>query len=306
MSAGLLVVGAGPAGISAALRAHGLELPVTLLDAGARPGGQLFDVHFHPADVPGFEHGTGEALAAAYARQLAAARIPVRGDVLAEALEHDAAGAPVLRLASGERLTAGAVLIATGVRRRRLDVPGEREFEGRGVTYSGTRDREWLAGKRVAVVGGGDAAFENALLLAAADCEVRVLVRGEPRARAEFRARVAGERRVRVLDSVRVTAVIGDAAVRAVRIEDPEGNARELSVDGVLVKVGWRANSEWCRDAVACDPEGFVQVDARLATSMHGVWAAGDITRPQPLSIPVALGQGAQAASAIHDALRAR
>lgn len=305
MSLDLLIVGAGPAGVSAALWARTVELSVLLLDGAPGPGGQLHAVHFHPYDVPGFEHGDGEALARVYARQLAAANVELRAGAMASALEpspgEGAAAAVLLR--TGERLEALAVLVASGVRRRRLDVPGERELEGRGVSFSGTRDRERLAGGRVLVVGGGDAAHENALLLAAAGCDVTLLVRGRPRARAEFRARVAAEPRIRVRTGARVLEILGDDTVRGARVEDSAG-AMEYVADAIVVKVGVVPNSEWCAGVLALDPEGYVRVDSRLATSARGVWAAGDITRPVPPSIPVAVGQGAQAASMVRAALR--
>jgi thioredoxin reductase (NADPH) len=301
----LVVAGGGPAGISAALWARSLELDVLVLDAAPAPGGQLHLVHFHPLAVPGFERGDGPALAEAYARQLEATGVPWRGNCAIEWL-HPAAtpgGEAELGLAGGERVAARAVLVATGVRRRRLGIPGEREFEGRGVSFSATRDHARLAGRPAVVVGGGDAAFENALLLAAAGGEVDLVVRGEPRARSEFRERVRATPLIRVHEGARVTAVLGDDEVEAVRVEGPRGET-ELPTRGVVIKIGVLPNSEWCREALVTDADGYVRVDAALATSAPGVWAAGDITRPMPPSIPVAIGQGAQAATAIRAAVR--
>ena len=305
MSLDLLIVGAGPAGVSAALWARTIELSVLLLDGAPSPGGQLHAVHFHPYDVPGFEHGDGEALAQVYERQLAAANVPLRAGALASALEPSPGegAAAAVRLTTGERLEALAVLVASGVRRRRLEVPGERELEGRGVSISGTRDRERFAGGRVLVVGGGDAAHENALLLAATGCEVTLLVRGRPRARAEFLARAAAEPRIRVRTGARVLAILGDDTVRGALVEDAAG-VTECAAEAIVVKVGVVPNSEWCAGVLALDPEGYVRVDSQLATSARRVWAAGDVTRPVPPSIPVAVGQGAQAASMVRAALR--
>jgi thioredoxin reductase (NADPH) len=301
----LLIVGAGPAGVSAALWARALELSVLLLDAADSPGGQLHAVHFHPHDVPGFETGDGPALAASYARQLAAASVPLLTSARAVTLEAErtAGGGRIVTLSSARRLEAAAVLVASGARRRRLEVPGERELDGAGVSYSGTRDRDRLAGRRVVIVGGGDAAFENALLLARTGSEVTLLVRGEARARAEFAARVREDARIRVRTGTRVLAVLGGTSVTGVRITGPDGEA-ELAAEAVVVKVGVLPNSEWCANEVALDADGYVRVDARLATSSPRVWAAGDITRPLPLSVPVALGQGAQAVAMIRAELR--
>ena len=300
----LVVVGAGPAGISAALWARSLEMDVLLLDAAPAPGGQLHLVHFHPPAVAGFESGDGPALAAAYARQLEAAGVHWRGGCTAASLRPAGQDGPAeVGVANGETFAGRAVLLATGVRRRRLGVPGESEFEGRGVSFSATRDQARLAGRPVAVVGGGDAAFENALLLAATGSEVDLIVRGEVRARSEFRERVAAEARIRVHRDAAVAAILGEAQVTAVRIEGGSAT-EEIPTRGVVIKIGVLPNSEWCRSCVPTDAEGYVRVDPDLATTARGVWAAGDLVRPQPPSVPVAIGQGAQAATAIRKALR--
>lgn len=313
----LVIVGAGPAGVSAALWARSLHLDVLLLEGAEAPGGQLFQVHFHPRELPGLEAGDGRAIAATYARQLAEAGIPARYGMRAEALEVPPAGPRttalppagarcIVRLEGGERLSCRALLIACGARRRKLGVPGEDAFAERGVSYSATRDRAQLAGQRIAVVGGGDAAFENALLLLADGCEVSVVVRGAARARREFRERLAREPRARLLEHARVLAVEGRERVSALRIAVPGSpEAGELlACDGVVVKVGVVPNTEWCRDALVHDAEGYLRVDAAFASSAPGVWAAGDVVRPALASVPVAAGHGALAVAAIRAALR--
>ena len=295
----LLIVGGGPAGASAALWARSLGWRVHLLERGSSAGGQLLHVHFVPGNYPAGVPGDGVAMASRLAEQIAAAGVEVRYQVEVIALEP---GAPAVRTAAGARLEAEAVLIASGVRRRQLEVPGEREFEGRGVSYSGTQDRARFAGEDVVVVGGGDAAFENALLLAAAGCRVTLVVRGSARARRDFRERVAADSRIEVMEHTRVVAVEGDDRVRQVRLEGERGNY-PLPAVGVVIKVGVLPNSDWCRGAVETDPEGYVLVDENLATSHPRVWAAGDVTRPALLGMSVATGQGALAVGAIRAAL---
>jgi thioredoxin reductase (NADPH) len=204
----------------------------------------------------------------------------------------------------GERIEADAVLIATGVRRRRLDIPGERELEGRGVSYSATLDRAKFSGRHVVVAGGGDAAYENAPLLAAVGCTVTLAVRAAPRARPEFRGRVAAEPRIEVREHTRVTAALGSHQLQAVKLADPTGEV-ELEAAGLVIKAGVIPNTDWCRETLAHDAEGYLTVNASLATSQPRVWAAGDVTRPAVPAIAVALGQGALAVVAMRNALTA-
>jgi len=297
----LVIVGAGPAGISAALWARSHEMPALVLESEAGPGGQLLHVYFEPRDLAGMPPGDGAAIATRYQKQLADSGVTVRYGALVQSL----AVAPrlLLALVAGEEIATRALLIATGARRRRLGVPGERELEDRGVTFSATRDRERLAGHAVAVVGGGDAAAENALMLAQAGCDVTLIARGALRARPAFRERVAAEPRVRVLVHTRVVRVLGESQVTGLELQSPTGGSR-LVCDGVVIKVGVVPNTEWCREVLPHDEDGYLRVDAEYATGVPGVWAAGDVIRPAVLSAAVAVGQGVLAASAIRRALR--
>src|SRR4029077_510399 len=138
----------------------------------------------------------------------------------------------------------------------------------RAVSYSATRDREQLAGKTVAVVGGGDAACENALLLAAAGCDVTLVARGRLAARREFRERVLAERRIHVLESARVLEVVGTERVTGLRLGTAEGE-RAIACGGVVIKVGGVPGTEWCRAALPHDADGYLHVDASFATPVE-------------------------------------
>ena len=303
----LLIVGAGPTGVSAALWARGLSLSARLIERGESPGGQLHMVHFRPRDVAGVAAVDGPGLSRAYAEQLDAAGVDLTTGSAAAALEPGSGprDLPAVRLADGSRIEAEAVLIATGARRRPLEVPGAAALEGHGVSYSATRDREWLAGRDVAVVGGGDAAFENALILTSVGCTVTLLSRGASRARPDFRSRIAGEPRIRLEEGIEVREVLGAERVAGLRIADARGE-RVLACEAVVVKIGVIPNSEWCRGVLAHEPGGWLRVDARFATSATRVWAAGDVVRPLLPSIAVAMAQGAQAVAVIRECLHGR
>ncbi len=307
MSPDVMIVGAGPAGVSAALWAREFGLSVLLLESSSTLGGQLQHIHFRPRDLAGVRALDGRAIAEVYASQLVEAGVIVRSGCPASTLTSvgEASARPGVTLLSGELLSAETVLITTGARRRRLEVPGEREFEGRGVSYSATLDHPRFAGHPVIVVGGGDAAYENALILADAGCDVTLLVRTTSRARPQFVERIAREPRIHVLHDHRVIRVQGDTEVRVLRVADSTGE-RELPCAGVVIKVGVMPNSEWCRATLGSDEEGYLRVDAQLATSSPRIWAAGDVARPLLPCIPVAMSHGAQAIAAIREALQGR
>ena len=311
----LLIVGGGPAGVSAALWARSRDLHAMLVDDRDSIGGTLHHIHFALRDVTGVRGVVGEKLAASYTQQLADAAVPVRlgvraariegagGLVGAGASDRDMIPRVTVVSESGERLEAHAVLIATGTRRRRLGVPGEREFEDRGVSYSANRDREQLRGRSVAVAGGGDAAYENALILAGLGCEVTLIVRGMPRTRVDFRERVEATPGIRVMTHARVTAIEGAGCVQTLVLCGPEG-ITQLPVDAIVIKVGEVPNSEWLEGAVERDAAGFVFVDSRQRTSLARVWAAGDIVRPALPSIAVAAGGAALAVADVRAELK--
>jgi thioredoxin reductase (NADPH) len=299
MALDLVIVGAGPAGVSAALWARSLDLEVALVESATTLGGQLRAIHFEPMNLAMGAKGDGTALLGRMAEQLAAIGVAPR---FSAAARLDPA-APAVSLADGSTLSASAVLVATGLRRRRLGVPGEERLADRGVSHSATRDRGRLAGQEVAVVGGGNAAYENALMLADAGCSVSLVVRDQVRARDEFRARVASRPNIEVLEDTHVVEIVGEDRVTGVRLEGPRG-AFELPVAGVVVKVGARPNTEWLRGTLELDADGYVQVDERFGTSQPRIWAIGDVTRPEVPGLAVAIGHAALAVAAVRSALR--
>jgi len=300
----LVIVGAGPAGISAALWAASLDLGPVLLDAAPGPGGQLHRIYFEPKNLMGTVPGPGAALVARAARQLESAGIRVRAGARATGLEARAGGSgPRVHLEDGS-LDARAVVVATGLSRRRLEIPGERELEGRGVTDSATRDLDTLRGRDVTVIGGGDAAFENAVLLADAGCRVTLAVRGPVHARAAFRRRVDERAAITLMRDAEAIEILGEHAVESVRFETPGGIVDHVT-SAVVVKIGQTPNTEWCA-VLDRDAEGYLRVDAGLRTSMPGVWAAGDVVRPKVPGIAVAMGHGGVAAAAIREVLAGR
>ena len=287
----LIVVGGGPAGLSAALWAWDLRLSFVAFDAGPVPGGQLHRVYNKVADYPGLEARDGAGIARAFADHLARHAVEVRRSSAVESV--DAAAGVVV--AGGERFAASFVVLATGVRKRRLGVPGEAELLGRGVCPSASKYAPEFAGKRVVVVGGGDAALEEALILAET-CELVTLVhRGsEFRARPDFRARVAAHPRVRVLFGTRILAIEGRERVEGA-VLDSEPGGPPVAVEGVFVCAGVEPNVELVRGQVELDRAGYVVTDVRGRTTADRLYAAGDVRAGSSWTIAGAVGDGAAA-----------
>jgi thioredoxin reductase (NADPH) len=299
----VLIVGAGVAGLSAALWLRDFGLDALLLEEATQPGGQLHEIH---APIPNYLLGfgwdgrrfAGQALNDARA---AALRILV-GDPVTRVL---ARGRSVERR-GGDRFAARAILIASGLRRRRLGVPGEEALLGRGVSHSANRDRERFAGKPVLVVGGGTAAVEDALLCAESGCDVTLLHRSSRfRARSDFLERARAHPKIRIVGNAVVTELVGEERLEAVRYRvrggrgagaRGGGGVREAAVDAIFIRIGWEPRTERLRGVVRLDRAGYVKAGPGGVTSAPGFYAAGDVCSPRWPSIANAAGQGAAAA----------
>lgn len=295
----VLIIGAGPAGLSAALWCDELGLDTLVLEERAEVGGQLLSVYNPIGNYLGLRASSGLELRERFAEQVADADFDLWTEVSIESVELQ--GTPRVRLRSGEELQSISLIIATGVRRRRLGIPGEAELAGRGVVESATRDRELLAGKDVCVIGGGDAAAENALMLAEV-CPTVTLVHRGPRlrARTEFVERLKTNHRVTVFTESVVQRIIGAQWVEGVEIL--RGGALkpfQMAVQGVLVRIGVEPNTELFREQLQVNAEGYVTVTNEMETSVRNIFAIGDVSNPLAPTISGATGAGATAAKVI-------
>ncbi|MBI2117618.1 FAD-dependent oxidoreductase [Candidatus Peregrinibacteria bacterium] len=189
-------------------------------------------------------------------------------------------GGFVLVLENGERVEARTVILALGTKKRHLGIKGEKEFSGKGVTYCATCDAYFYKGKDVAVVGGGDSAVEGAAIAAQVARRVYMIHR-----RKEFRAEPYWVDRVRSRDNVvlvlerNVVEILGKGKVTGVRLDTPFDGKDILPLDGVFIEVGADPASDLAKEAgCALDAKGYVRVDAAQATTVPGLFAAGDIT----------------------------
>ncbi len=294
----VIIIGAGPAGLSAALWCDELGLDTLLLEAASEPGGQLLHVYNPIANYLGVQATHGRALRDQFAAQIEDAEFDLWTDVEIERVELSARR---VGLRSGEQLQAICLILATGVRRRTLGVEGETELAGRGVLASGVRDRDSVAGMDVCIVGGGDAAAENALLLAEVCPTVTLVHRGASlRARAEFVERLRGEHCITIFTEAEVRRIIGTERVEAVEIMR-RGAIKpfQMAVGGVLIRIGVAPNTELFSEQLSTDERGYIVVNSEQETSLANVFAIGDVSNPRAPTIAGATGAGATAAKVI-------
>jgi thioredoxin reductase (NADPH) len=197
-----------------------------------------------------------------------------------------------------ERLRARVLLIATGLRRRQLGVPGERELLGRGVSYSANRDRAAVAGRPVVVIGGGTGGVEDALLCSEVGCDVTLLHRSARfSARTDFLARARKDPRIRIVPNAEVRAIVGEERVESVEYGTKgSGLKRVVRADAVFVRIGWEPRTDLLRGQLRLDRAGYLRASLGGATGVPGVFAAGDVCSPRCPTIANASGQGAAAA----------
>ena len=290
----VMVLGAGPAGLTAAIYAGRAELNPLVL-TGKAPGGQAALTHLIE-NYPGFPEGIVGAELTRLMQQQAerfGARI-----VMEEAIQVDLSSRPFrIRTHSEEYLTQ-TLVIATGVSPRRLGVPGEEEFIGRGVSFCATCDGFFFKGKEVAVIGGGNSALDEGLFLTRFARRVYIVHRRD-RLRADpvlqRRAR-ANEKISFVLDTV-VTRVLGEKGVTGLALRNVKtGEESTLPVDGVFIYVGNVPNTQLFQGQLELDERGYIVTDRRMHTSVPGVFACGDVQERALPQVATAVGSGAIAA----------
>lgn len=294
----VIIIGAGPAGLSAARWCDELGLDTLVLEQREEVGGQLLSVHNPIENYLGIHTANGRELRDRFVEQTRACDFDLWTNVEIGSVDLKAKR---ITLRSGEELQSIAIIIATGLRRRKLGIPGETEFEGGGIIESATRDRDQFAGKDVCVIGGGDAAAENALLLAEVCPTVTLVHRGEKlRARREFIEQLHGNHCITVFKESVVRRIIGRDRVEAVEIERTGAiKPFQMAVQGVIVRIGFEPNAELFRDQLEMDARGYVLISSRQETSVDNVFAVGDVANPLSPTISSAVGAGATAAKVI-------
>ncbi len=289
----VLVIGGGMAGLSAGLWCSDLGLSCAVCEARA-VGGQLGWIHNPIRNYPGLEAADGREFREKILRQARSAHF--------ELIEAEAEGidceAMRVSCSDGTSYAGKALILAMGVRRRELGVEGEREFRGKGILESGSGEREKVKGKDVVVVGGGDAAAENALILSRLAKRVTLVHRRERlTARSEFVEEIRKLGNIELLLGAQVRTFVGSDWLESVEVVRGDSVA-SVEAQYAVVRIGVAPNSELVAGQVETDASGYVVVDAFCGTSLPGVFAAGDVANPVAPTLVTAGGMGATAAKA--------
>ncbi|MBM7854752.1 thioredoxin reductase (NADPH) [Desulfohalotomaculum tongense] len=293
----LAIIGGGPAGLTAGLYAARAALNTVLFERGM-PGGQAASTE-RIENYPGFPEGIdGPELAIKMSEQ--AQRFGceiIYSDV--DKLERQEKG---FKITYGENeLLAKAVILATGAKPKFLGVKGEKEFHGRGVSYCATCDGAFFRDGTLAVIGGGDAAVEEAIFLTKFAAKVYIVHRrGELRAAKILQQRAFDNPKIELVWHSVLEEVKGGQKVESVLLKDVRtGEKKEIAVDGVFIYVGTEANSNLLKDLVELDANGYVKAQEDTATGVPGLYVAGDLRKKPLRQVVTAVADGAVAVAQV-------
>jgi thioredoxin reductase (NADPH) len=296
----VVIVGSGPAGWTAALYLGRAGFKPLVIAGALTPGGQLVNTST-VENYPGFPDGVqGPDLMQAMQKQAEKfGATVVYNDVTRVTLSDDADGYKTLVLDSGEIHKAQAVILTTGSQYRHLNVPGEKEYGGHGVSYCATCDGFFFRGKKIAVVGGGDSAFQDALFLTRF-ADVTLIHRREGfRASKVLVDRARTNQKIDFRLNATVSEITGDGQkVTGVTLSDPrDGSTSHLVLDGLFVAIGMTPNTAFLGGQVTLDDHGYIVTDGgSTRTNLPGVFAAGDVADPVYQQAVSAAGMGCRAA----------
>ncbi|MFB0957717.1 FAD-dependent oxidoreductase [Proteiniclasticum sp. QWL-01] len=294
-----LIIGTGPAGLNAALylRRKGLEVGMI----GRQAGGQVADTS-SVENYLGFTGISGLSLVEEFERHVAELEVPILKYYGVTEVKKTAEGQFEVLAEDEQTYRANSLILATGASKRKLGVPGEKELYGRGVTYCAICDGPLYRGKKVMVAGGGNSAVEAAIDLSKICSEVTLVHRSRFRADQILLDQMVRIPNIKAHLETQIQSINGDMGVESVTVTDKAtGAVSEIPVEGIFVEIGNIPNTDLFRGLVELTPGGEIIVDANGATSLAGVYAAGDVTTVKYKQIIIAAAQGASAALALND-----
>lgn len=286
----LIIIGAGPAGITASVYAARKRMKLLVITKDI--GGQAA-ISGDIENYTGYQFISGLELAAKFEEHMKKYAIVLKENEEVRGINRK--GNFILVKTNKGTYEAKTAIIASGKRSKELNVPGEREFKNRGLTYCATCDGPLFAGKDVAVIGGGNSALDAALQLMNIAKHIYIInITSTLGGDAIMREKVQKNRKVSILNNTRTVAILGDIMVNGIKIKTKE-KEEILSVQGVFVEIGLIPNSEFTKD-LEKNELGEIKVNCRNETNILGIFAAGDVTDVPEKQIIIAAGEGAKAA----------
>jgi thioredoxin reductase (NADPH) len=270
----VVIVGGGPAGMSAGLWCAEIGIKAVVIESRAELGGQLLFIHNPISNYLGIQTKNGRELHDRFVQQFEKRDVAVR--LRSDVERMDLAGRS-LRTKGGDHFVFSYLVIATGVRRRSLGVEGEDVFLGKGILESGAKEQRLTDGKKVVIVGGGDAALENSLILSDHASKVIVVHRGNSfSARQQFMKEARTRANIELHTNSRVVAIRGNEKFDHVVVQGLNGEEK-IEAEHLLIRIGVTPNSELFREHVECDAHGYIRVDPNCRTSEDRIYAVGDV-----------------------------
>ncbi|HSG15315.1 MAG TPA: FAD-dependent oxidoreductase [Anaerolineae bacterium] len=297
----LIVVGGGPAGLTAAIYAIRKRLNVLLISKDL--GGKT---NFH-LELPNQENYLvirGVEVVDKFKSELEYLNFARRMEKVEKITKQD--GNFAVHLEGGAELLAKSVIIATGAKQQFLEVPGEREYLSRGLCYSAISYAPLFIDKKAVVIGGGDLALRSTAELATVAEQVHLVGATGDVLETPLGQKVKAAPNVTILEGFEVTRVLGNGYAERVVVRDPDGAEMDIPADGTFVEKALRPNSQMVADLVDTNDEGFIVVDCQSCTSMPGIFAAGDVTHITAEQVLVAVGEGVKAALSAYEYLLPR
>lgn len=294
----LIVIGGGPAGLTAAIYAIRKRLNVLLVSKDL--GGKT-NYHLELPNQENYQVIRGIEVVDRFRSELEYLHFARHMEPVTKVTQEN--GGFMVHTKGGGELPAKAVIVATGARQKWLNVPGEREYLSRGLCYSALSYAPLFIDKKTVVIGSGELALRSAAELSTVAKHVNVVGPSGPVLETPLGQKLIEAANVDILEGYKITKVAGNGYCNQIMVESPDGQEMTLDADGTFVEEALMPNSEMVADLVERDEQGFIKVDSYSQTSMPGIFAAGDVTNIYAEQVLVAVGEGAKAALSAYDYL---
>jgi len=294
----LIVVGGGPAGLTATIYAIRKRLDVLMV---TRDLGGKTNYRLGLPWIEDYQVIRGLEVVNKFKSELEYLEFARHMDTVEKITKQE--GAFLVETRDGSKLECKAVIIATGTRQKRLEVPGEKEYIMRGLCYSALSYAPLFIDKKTVVIGDGDLALRSAGELATVAEQVVLVCKNTAGLESPLGRKLTRADNVTVLEGYQVQEIQGDEFAKHVLLQDPKGNPLKISADGTFIEMALIPNSGMVANLVKLDEQGHILVDCANRTSMSGIFAAGDVTTTYAEQVLVAVGEGAKAALSAYDFL---